>query len=285
MKKDYPREVFLNGQWLPSEHATVSVFDRGLLLGDGIYEVIPFYQGKLFTIDEHMRRFQDGLANVGIAYDVDTLRISIGEAIERSGYLTGIVYMQVTRGAAPRTHYFPEDTAPTVLLYAAPFNAEGFEQRLVNVLLSEDFRWQRCDIKSTSLMANVLANNAAHDLGLAEHVFHRGGHLTEGSHTSVFLVRHGMLFTHPRGPHILPGITREVVISIAREIGIEAKEEAVAVSDLNGVEEAFLTGTTTQVTAIGSFFMNAKEVTVGKGGIGPVTRQIQTAFSERIRAL
>lgn len=281
MNRKYPDEVFLNGQWQPSAQASVSVFDRGFMLGDGIYEVIPFYQRRLFTADEHFRRLQDGLDKVGIDYRAGALADRVLEAIGRSGYPDGAVYIQVTRGVAPRTHYFPKGVEPTVLLYAYPFAFAGFEQKLVDVVLSADFRWHRCDIKSVSLMANVLANNTAHETGFAENIFERRGWITEGSHTSVFLVHNGALFTHPNGPHILPGITRDVVISIAREIGITVREEAFAVVDLPYIEEAFLTGTTTQVTAIGAIWMDGRKKVVSTAR-GPITQRIQEAFVTRI---
>lgn len=285
MKKHYPKEVFLNDRWIPASQATVSVFDRGFLLGDGIYEVIPFYRGKLFTLDEHLSRLQTGLTTVGMAYHVDQLRDTIAEAIARIGHPFGTLYIQITRGAAPRTHYFPDDAVPTVLLYASPFVFEGFEKKVVDVILSEDFRWHRCNIKSISLMANVLANNTAHQLGVAENVFHRGGYITEGSHTSIFFVREGVLFTHPEGEYILPGITRAVVLDIAKELGIEVCEEAVSTGDLLTVSETFLTGTTAQITAIGSFQMGGETLQMGEGYAGPVTRQIQQAFIKRVNGL
>ena len=282
MKKTFPKEVFLNGQWLPHEQATVSVFDRGFMLGDGIYEVIPCYQHKLFTLDEHIQRLQYGLDQVGIEYDAGTLKDRAAEALARAGYSEGAIYIQVTRGVAPRTHYFPASVVPTVLLYAFPLSFGGFEQKLVDVILSEEFRWQRCDIKSISLMANVLTNNAAHQTGVTENIFSRQGLITEGSHTSVFFVKGNVVYTHPEGPHILPGITRNLVISLCKGMDIQVKEEAIASVELPNVEEAFLTGTTMQVTAIGGILVGDDRLVVGTAGIGPITRHIQAAFIERI---
>ncbi|WP_257667873.1 aminotransferase class IV [Parapedobacter tibetensis] len=284
MRKSYPKEVFLNGQWLPHDQATVSVFDRGFMLGDGIYEVIPFYQNKLFTPDEHIQRLKAGLAEVGIAYDVDSLKTTASEAVVRAGCNEGAVYIQITRGAAPRTHYFPADVEPTVLLYAFHLSLGGFEQKLVDVILSEDFRWHRCNIKSISLIANVLANNFAHQQGVLENVLIRNGLVTEGSCTSVFFVRNGIVYTHPEGPHILPGITRNLVILLCGEMGIEVEEKAISVNDLPFGDEAFLTGTTMQVTAIGSMRIGSEQLVVSTD-VGQVTRRIQQAFIKRIEAL
>lgn len=281
MKGNYPELVFLNGEWLRSARAQVSVFDRGFLLGDGMYEVIPFYGGNPFLFERHIRRLQDGLVAVGITYNAHALTDTVMEAISRSHFTDGIVYIQVTRGVAPRTHYFPADVSPTVLLYARPFAFDGFENKLIEVILSDDFRWLRCNIKSISLMANVLANEAAHQAGVAENVFVREGLITEGSHTSIFFVRDGILFTHPNGPHILPGITRDEVITIAKEIGITVNEQAVHVQELPNLSEAFLTGTTMQVTAIGSIWTATGSLPIGSGTVGPITRQIQKAFIAR----
>ena len=285
MKKKYPADVFLNGGWVPADQAKVSVFDRGFLFGDGIYEVIPFYHGKLFTLEAHLDRLKTGLKEVEITYPVDALRTVVAEAVSRNGQPSGIVYLQLTRGVAPRTHYFPTDTEPTVFAYAAPYAFDGFEKKLATVIVSEDFRWHRCDLKSVSLIANVLANNEAHQLGVAENVFHRGEYITEGSHTSVFFVRDGVLFTHPEGTHILPGITRSVVLDIAKRLGIEAREEAVSLSGLRTVSEAFLTGTTAQVTAIGTVRHRGETWQIGRGEAGPVTKRIQQAFIEEIDSL
>ncbi|MFC3197520.1 aminotransferase class IV [Parapedobacter deserti] len=284
MNKTYPKEVFFNGEWLPSQAAAVSVFDRGFMLGDGIYEVIPVYGRQPFTMEAHLGRLREGLHAVGIHYTANGLLDRVKEAVERAECADGLVYIQVTRGVAPRTHYFPEGVEPTVLLYAYPFNFEGFEKKLVDVVLSPDLRWHRCDIKSISLMANVLANNAARQAGVVENVFEREGWITEGSHTSVFLVHNGTIYTHPKGQHILPGITRDIVISIARETGIPVREEAFAVADLPRVEEAFLTGTTMQVTAIGGIWINGRKSVVSTDR-GPVTRRIQEAFIKQTNSL
>jgi len=283
VNQHYPDTVWLNGRWLPGAQASVSVFDRGFLFGDGIYEVIPFYNHRLFTFEEHIHRLQQGLNEVGIPFTAATLNEHVLEAVDRAGSADGIVYIQVTRGRAPRAHRFPATVDPTVLLYATSFDFSGCDKKAVTVLLAADFRWQRCNIKSTSLMANVLANNSAHEGDMAEYVFERNGTITEGSHSSVFFVRDGCLFTHPNGPHILPGITREVVISVAARLGVGVREVGITVDGLSDVSEAFLTGTTTQLTAIRSFSLHGHEQVVGTGAIGPVTRRLQQAFNELTR--
>lgn len=284
MKNSYPSEVYINGEWRDQENATVSVFDRGFLFGDGIYDVIPLYDGKVFRLPDHLDRMQFGLNEVGIHYDVSQLNPIIDEAIARSPYSKSdaAVYIQVTRGTAPRAHAFPANTAPTVLLYVYPIDLSGFENKLATVIFSEDYRWHRCDIKSTSLMANVRANNEAKLQGANENLFVRNGLITEGTHTSVFFLKDQTLFTHPLDKHILPSITRKVVIEICREHGLFVEEVAIGINEIDDVEEAFLAGTTTQILAIGKLELEGKEFFLGEES-GLVTKQIQAEFIKRTR--
>lgn len=284
-KKSFPDLVYLNGEWLAHDKAFVSVFDRGYILGDGIYEVIPVYNGQPFAVEGHMLRFQAGLHAVGIEFNVDDLRPLLRDSLERSSLdaSDAAIYIQVTRGVAPRTHFFPEDVKPSVLLYAYPITLRGFENKLASVMISEDIRWHRCDIKSISLMANVQANNEAHRQGLAENLLSREGYITEGSHTSVFFVKDNTVYTHPEGHHILPGITRRVVISLCKDLGIELKEEAVRSDEIKNVDEVFLTGTTVQVTAVTSVYLEGSEV-FSTGEAGPITKMLQTAFIGKVAA-
>lgn len=283
-KKNYPQIVFLNNQWLPHDQAFVSVFDRGFLFGDGIYEVIPFYAGQPFTLEAHLSRMQEGLNLIGINFKAGGLAVLVQEAVERAGLALhdSTVYIQVTRGVAPRAHAFPEETTPTVLMYASPFDFSGFEERLITVGTTEDIRWHRCNIKSVSLIANVQANEEAYSQGFSENLLIRDGWITEGSHSSVFVVRDGMVYTHPLGSYILPGITREVVVDICKELGIPLMEEAVHVDDLGTADELFLSGTTTQVLAIGSVVSGNARHEYGST-VGSITKQIQRAFINRTK--
>lgn len=284
MQKPYPKEVWLNGQWLPHDQATVSVFDRGFMLGDGVYEVIPCYNNRPFTLQEHLQRLQSGLRETAIAFDALSLQDHVAEAIDNAALPDGdgAVYMQITRGAAPRAHRFPAQSTPTVLIYAFPLTMKGFRLRMATTVISEDIRWHRCDIKSISLIANVRANEDAHSQGADENIFHRNGLMTEGSHTSLFLVRDGVVYTHPETPLILPGITRRVVIDLCHELEIPVREKAVPVKELAQMDEVFLTGTTAQVLAVGTIRNGMAACTPGDQA-GPVTRRIQDAFLRRIQ--
>lgn len=284
MKNAYPSEVYINGTWRPHEQALVSVFDRGFLFGDGIYEVVPVYRNSLFTLAEHLQRMQNGLDEIGISFDASALADVARQAVARAGFPDGegCVYFQVTRGVAPRAHRFPAAATPTVMAYAYPFSFQGFQDKLATVVLSPDERWHKCHIKSISLVANVMANQAAHGAGADENVMIRGGLLTEGSHTNVFFARNGVLYTHPLGPHILPGITRTLVLELCRAEGIPVREDAVSLAELPSVDEAFLSGTTTQVLSIGRIEYEGESLFEVPSS-GPVTRRLQEAFVRRVR--
>lgn len=285
-KKTFPAEVYLNGEWLTHDKAFISVFDRGFMLGDGIYEVVPFYTGKFFYKQEHLQRMKYCLSQIELDFDIDSLEELIAQAVSRSGLSEkdGAVYLQISRGVAPRTHFYPENIPPTILLYAYEVKLEGFEKKEASVLVSTDRRWHRCDIKSTSLMANVRSNNMAHSRGLDENVLVRDGLFTEGSHSTAFFVKQGKLYTHPKGPHILPGITRQVVIDLCRELKIEVVEEAVHIDELVEVDEVFLTGTTTQILLIKSMVTEEEEI-YKCSKMGPVTHKLQQAFIKITRGL
>jgi len=286
LKKAYPDEVYLNGKWMPSRDAFISVFDRGFMFGDGVYEVTPFYKGKPFLLQDHLDRLNYSLSQIDIELDVKSLEQTMFDAVSRGNFSETdcAVYIEVTRGVAPRTHYFPEDVPPTILLYAFPVQLEGFENKQVSVLISEDLRWHRCDIKSVSLMANIKANTRAHRLGLHENILVRNGFFTEGSHSSIFFIKNKTIHTHPEGHHILSGITRNRIIKIGKEIGLEIIEEPVHLDELVEVDEVFLTGTTTQVLSVKNMRTTEEEV-FNKEKTGKITRQIQEKFIEITRNL
>ena len=283
VKKTYPKEVYFNGKWMPPGEAYVSVFDRGFMFGDGVYEVTPFYKGDSFRIKDHLDRLKYSLQEIGISYNLDPLQEIMYEALARQGLGKGdaAVYIQITRGAAPRTHYKPVEVEPTILLYAFPVVMEGFETREASVLVSDDLRWHRCDIKSISLLANIQANDLSHQRGLVENLLVRNGFFTEGSHTSIFFVKNDKIFTHPEGPHILSGITRKVIIEICADLKFEVIEKAVHIDELVEVDEIFLTGTTTQVLAVKTLFSEEKEIFIAEAH--KITRKIQQAFIDITR--
>ncbi|SFS77993.1 D-alanine transaminase [Zhouia amylolytica] len=279
MKKTFPEVVYLNGEWLRQEHATISVFDRGFIFGDGLYEVIPFYSGKFFLKDAHLNRLRYGLNQVHIDFDVSRLEPVLEEAVTKVklGEQDGAVYIQITRGVAPRTHYYPENVTPTILVYAFPVALKGFDKRFVDVLITEDYRWHRCDIKATSLIANVAMNDEAIKNGFHETILHRQGVITEGSHSSIFFVVNNEVYTHPEGHYILPGITRKAVIDLCKKLDVVIHEDPLKIDQLSEVDEVFLTGTTTQILGVKSMIMNG-EVCFKKQEAGEITKRLQHAF-------
>ena len=284
-QKSYPKEVFFNGEWMKPEDATVSVFDRGFMFGDGIYEVTPFYEGKPFKLEEHLQRLQYCLEEIQIDFDAFSLEPVMREAVSRGNLEEedAAVYIQITRGKAPRTHFFPDESIKSVLLYAFPVNLRGFENTSWKVMASEDRRWHRCDIKSTALLANTMANEVAISSGYKENLLIRNGYFTEGSHTTMFLVKNDIVFTHPEGPCILSGITRKVILDICRSLRLKIKEEAVHRDELVEIDEVFLTGTTTQVVPVESIEIDGKEVFTPKKN--NVTSRLQQEFLKITRGL
>lgn len=282
-KKTYPAELYLNGEWLAPDKAFVSVFDRAFMFGDGIYEVTPFYCGKAFRLQDHVDRLKYCLQQIRIPFDCAILEHLMVEALSRSGLANSdaAIYIQISRGKAPRTHYFPEHSEPTVLLYAFPVVLENFHEKRWKVLVSEDFRWQRCDIKSTALLANTMSNEDAIADGFDENLLVREGQFTEGSHSTAFFVIDNVVHTHPEGPHILSGITRKVVLEICRDLEIPYEERPVNLEELDRVEEIFLTGTTTQITIVESLHAEGKQIFTAK--IGEITKRLQDEFLKRTR--
>src|SRR5690606_12276373 len=283
-KKTYPDEVYFNGKWMPPGDAFISVFDRGFMFSDGVYEVTPFYKGDAFRMKDHLDRLKYSLRETGISFDVDSLAEVMNEALSRQELSTkdAAVYIQITRGVAPRTHFIPEDINPTILLYAYPVTLEGFEEKNAEVLVTEDLRWHRCDIKSISLLANIQANTVSHRKGLSETLLVRDGYFTEGSHSSIFFVKNDKLFTHPESPCILSGVTRKVIIELCEDLKIEVIEKAVHIDELVEVDEIFLTGTTTQVLAVKSIF-SVEDEEIFSGKTNKITKKLQQAFIDITR--
>ena len=276
--KIYPKKVYLNGEILEASEARISVFDRGFIFGDGIYEVMARIHGRFFRQAEHLSRMQACLEKIGVPFDVTSLEGEIPALLEASG-LAGqdcLLYLQVTRGTAPRQHAFPPDTPPTAMMYAWPKTLPGIETARASVITREDFRWHRCDIKCTSLLGNILSNQEAAASACYETIFLRDGVVTEASHCNVFFVQGDTVFTHPADTNILAGITRQAVLELCRELGLEVRLEGVPAGQVRQMDEAFLTGTSTQVMAIARV---DNEACYGEAP-GPVTRRIQEAFRD-----
>ena len=275
--------VYLNGAYTPRERAMVSVDDRGFLFGDGVYEVIRVVAGRYVDGGRHLRRLARSLAELELP-DPGVDLPAIGQELLRregiAGRAEAVLYLQVTRGSAPRRHAFPPPgTPPTVFAAVTAFVPKPERLTGVAAIACPDDRWRRCDIKSVNLLPNLLANQRAAARGAYEAILIRGATVTEGTHSSVFAVVDGVVRTHPNGPAILPGITREVVLELALAAGIECREEPVTTAELAGASEVFLTGTTTDVMPVTSLDGRS----VGAGTPGPVTRRLGALLDERLR--
>ena len=275
--------VYFDGRFIAKAEVRVSPDDRGFLLGDGIYEVAAAYDGRFVALDKHMDRLRRSLRESRIDDTIaDPLETVFQELLERNGFAESgkaMVYLQVTRGVAPRSHAFPKSAPrPTVYAYAAPFPDMGDLASGIGAITRPDLRWSRCDIKVISLIANVLANQEAKEAGCFEAILIRDGFAHEGTHTSFFAVKNGVVHTAPLSNFILPGITRELAIEALLRDGIELVEEPIRVEDLTSMDELFITGTTTEVVPI----VRLDSKAVGDGSPGPVTQRIQQLYRKSI---
>lgn len=270
--------VYFNNQFLPREDVHISPEDRGFLLADGAYEMLRSYQGYLFKAEAHQQRLERSLRELRLQ-GVDTSAFpGIAERLVAENHLKdrdATVYIQVTRGAAPRRHAFPADTAPTIYIAATPFEADLRQQEQgIRCILQEDLRWGRCDIKSIALLANVLAHQHARDRQAEEALFVRHGAVLEGTHSNFALVEDETLVTPPLSNRILAGITRRTVLDLCGELGIPSREAPVTPDQILRAREALIMGTTVEITPV----VRVDDHTIAGGRPGPVTRRLQHGF-------
>jgi D-alanine transaminase len=274
------RLAYLNGQYLAPDAAHVSVFDRGFVFGDGVYEVIPVFGGRLFRIGQHLARLDASCAAIRLRnpHDAGGWQTICARLAESLGPIDQSIYLQITRGVAPRDHAFPPDATPTVFAYAQEISypspklvADG-----VAAVTCSDIRWQRCDIKAIALLANALLRQEAIDQGAAEAILLRDGCVTEGAASNIFIVKEGLIITPPKGPYILPGVTRDLVLELARSHGVPCAEATIHESDLYGADEVWLTSSTREILPVTR--LNGK--LVGDGRPGPVHARMFALYRE-----
>ena len=279
-----PEVAYLNGDFMALDEARVPIEDRGFQFADGVYEVVATYAGRPYAMAPHLQRLERSLAQLRIDFDISAgLEEVVQEAIRRSGYADALVYIQITRGVAPRHHEFPtQPIEPTVVVTVKQLQPlpDDIYQRGVRVISLPDQRWKRCDIKSVSLLANVLAKQAAREAGAYEAILvDEAGQVTEGSSTSVFCVRGGALWVPPAGPHILPSITRAVLLEVVVEVGIPVVERFCSLEDLKGAEEVLLAGTSAEALGV----VQVDEAIIGDGAPGPITRRLRQEFRKTLQ--
>ncbi len=274
--------VYLNGEFTPKENAKISPNDRGFIFADGVYEVAKYYNGKPFRYDDHLQRLERSLSELEINFvETGSLKSVFSELINRNNFQEkhAGVYLQITRGENKRVHYFPENIKPTV--YAFAFDLPSFNDNLKNgikVITHEDIRWQRCDIKSVSLLPNTMLYNKAVKAGAGECVLIRDGMVTEATHSSVLGVKNGVVITRPLSNFILPGITRKVVLEICAASKIPYEEREFSENELYDLDEIIIAGTGSEITPV----IQVNESPIGNGNPGEITRFIQNMFFELV---
>jgi len=272
--------VFLNGRLLPIEQATVSVLDRGFIFGDGVYELVPVYSRVPFRLDEHLARLERSLGEAKIRnpHTRAQWRSHIYSLVDAQAFDDQSIYFQVTRGVAKRDHAFPKGAEPTVFMMANPLVNPPQEQveRGAAAVSAVDNRWLRCDIKSISLIGNVLLRQLSAEAGAAETILFRDGKLTEASASNVFVVRRGVIESPPKSHLILPGITYDVVAELARANGLPLEFKAVAEAEVRSADEIWVTSSSKEVLAVVA--LDGKPV--GDGRPGPVFRRMYQLYQD-----
>lgn len=272
--------VFLNGRFLPLEQATVPVLDRGFIFGDGVYELIPVYSRAPFRMDEHLARLERSLAAVRIAnpYARDKWRSIILELVAKQPWEDQGVYLQVTRGVAKRDHAFPAGVEPTVFAMSNPLvnPPQELVEKGVAAVSAPDNRWLRCDIKSISLIGNVLLRQASADAGAAETILFRDGILTEASASNVFVAKNGVVLSPPKSNLILPGITYDVVVEIAQQLGLPLEFRDIREAEARAADELWVTSSSKEILAV----VELDGKPVGEGRPGPLFRRAWESYQE-----
>jgi len=277
--------VYLNGSFIPKEEASVSVMDRGFLFADGIYEVIPVYSGRLFRLDEHLNRLQRSLDAIRLPspFVQKEWRAMLCELVDKNGGGNQAIYLQVTRGIENiRDHRFPDQVKPTIFAMSNPI-AKPTDEDLSNILdntqgisaiTTKDIRWDRCDIKSISLLPNILLRQQALDAGSQEALLIKDGYLTEGAASNCFVIKDGIIFTPPKNELILGGITRDLIIELARNNQIECKEELINEKALNNADEIWVSSSTKEIVPV----IKLNNKAVGLGEVGSLWRKMAALY-------
>ena len=276
------RIVYVNGEYVPEEEAKISVFDRGFLFADGVYEVTSVLEGKLIDFEGHAKRLARSLSELDMpAPDVDLLAIH-RELVERNGIVEGLVYLQVTRGAADRDFAYPEDTEPGVVLFTqskpgladSPKAKEGMK-----VISIEDLRWGRRDIKTVQLLYPSMGKMAAKAAGADDAWLVEDGFVTEGTSNNAYIVKGGKIITRHLGTEILHGITRAAVLRFAREAQMVVEERSFSIDEAKEADEAFITSASTFVMPV----VEIDGAAVGAGTPGPVARRLREIYLDASR--
>ena len=270
--------VYLNGKFVPDDAACISVLDRGFIFGDGVYEVIPAYHGCLFRLSEHLQRLQNSLDAIRITnpHSPQEWQTILDALIDKNQGGDLSVYLQVTRGVAKRDHALPKDITPTVFAMANPLTPPDKTtlQNGVRAITGDDYRWVNCHIKAISLLPNVLLRQQAIDAGASETILLRNGEATEGAASNLFIVENNALVTPPKGPFLLPGITRDLILELASQSHITWEESTISEQRLRDADEIWLTSSTKEILPV-TYLDNQK---IGDGTPGPMWHKMVDLF-------
>jgi len=274
-----------NGVFMPLKDVTVPALDRGFLFGDGVYEVIRVYGASPFRLQDHLDRLATSLASVQMKHvEIAQVKTRLLALIEESSLEDALIYCQITRGVAPRTHHYPDHYQPNILMYIQPFTDVYAETRRTGAraITHRDIRWRRNDIKATSLIANCMAASFARENNCLEVVFiDDRGYMTEGSHTSIFGIKDGNILVAPSSANVLPGITKRQVLEIADNTGIALVETRVKEEDIYGLDELFIAGTPEEIISI----VEVNDRKIGTGEPGPLVKRIHNEFKNILAAV
>jgi len=277
------RIAFVNGAFVPEAEATVSIFDRGFLFADGVYEVIAVVDGRFVDDGPHLDRLDRSLREIRLEGPMarPELHRMLLDLVQRNGVTEGLVYMQVTRGAAERDFAFPAVQVPTIIAYARPLAVVDHPRAVAGAtaITVPDQRWARRDIKSIALLPQVLAKQAAREADAFEALMVEGEHLTEGGAATLFMVKNGALVTHALGTAVLPGITRERTFALASARGIQIVERSITSAELHDADELFLTAATAFVMPV----VKVDGGTIGTGVPGTITQQLRADYLASVR--
>lgn len=270
--------VYLNGAFINQEDAKISARDRGFIFADGVYEVVKYYAGNPFRFQDHIDRLKRSLSELSIPFtDLGSLKQIFEQLLQKNDKLqrqTGI-YIQISRGEHKRIHSFPENITPTVYAYVFDLpSAKDNLEKGIKVITNDDIRWQRCDIKSVSLLPNTMLFNKATEQGAGECILIRDGMVTEATHSSVLGVKNGTVITRPLSNLILPGITRKVILEICNKKGIAIEERIFSEKELYELDELIIAGTGSEVTPV----VQINDKLIGNKKPGKITRLIQEEF-------
>ena len=268
---------YLNGRLGPLCEANVSVLDRGFIFGDGIYELVPVFNGIAFRLSEHLHRLRRSLNAVLMddPFSEERWTSIIEDIIQANGGGDQSIYIQVTRGAAPRDHVLSDEVEPTVFVMSNALDVSSATIPITAVVL-EDIRWRRCDIKSTSLIANVISRKIAGAAGSQEAIFVRDGYITEGAASNVFISTDGDIKTPPRSPEILPGVTRDLIVELLEATASPVREERIPEQELRCADEVWVTSSSRELVPV----VRIDDKLVGGGDIGPMFERVRQIYRD-----